>query len=756
METTKREVPQRALLDKVLALEKEKAFADTAVFGGLEKFVSQHVPEAAHLVAGYAELDPASRASAASELERWLEEPTSEREPLSDPPVSRLPGVGKKKAELLGRLGIRSVEDLLSFFPRRLEDRSQLRPIAQVRDGEVVLVRGTVRAKSRVKVRRGLELVKVALDDGTGFLFAIWFNQPWIWDQIVEGQRYVLYGKAQLRYGEIQLENPVWEAEGTDLQTGRWVPVYPSTEGLTQPVLQNLVRAALHRFGSQVEDAVPQAIRERLGLPARREAIGRIHAPEDPHDFERARRALAFEELFLLQLGIARRRAPVSESGRTLTPDGDLLRRFVASLPFTLTASQERALHAVERDLRSPHPMLRLLQGDVGSGKTVVAAAACVMAVSAGAQAAVMAPTEILAEQHHLVLQDLVRGLPVRVGYLSGGLGRKERRVLLQAIADGEVDVVVGTHALIESDVKFRDLSLAVVDEQHRFGVVQRAALESKGQGTNILVMSATPIPRTVVLTLYGEFAVSVLEEMPSSRGAVRTVWLSESRREEVYREVARQLDRDEKGFVVFPLVAESQDLDLRAATEGYEQLRHRFPDHGVALLHGQMSSEDKRNAMRAFRDGRVRLLVATTVVEVGLDVPDASFLVIEHANRFGLAQLHQLRGRIGRKGQPAVCYAIGDPTTDEARERLSAFRDLTDGFKIAEADLRIRGPGDLLGTEQSGFVSQLRAADLGRDLALLEKAREEAARLAEDGIPDELARKVERRFGEALSLLGV
>lgn len=755
MPTTGPEAPRRTLLDKVLALEREKAFADTAVLGGLEKFVAQHVPEAARLVAGYAALDRASRESAVGALERWLRDPTV-REPLWKVPVTRLAGVGKKRAELLSRLGIRSVEDLLTFFPRRLEDRSQLRLIAHVRDGEVALVRGTVRAKSRVKVRRGLELVKVALDDGTGFLFAIWFNQPWLWDQVTEGHPYVLYGKAQLRYGELQIENPVWEPEGANIQTGRWVPIYPATEGLTQPALQNLVHQALHRFRNQVEDAIPRTVRDRLGIPPRQTAIARIHAPADPDDFERARRALAFEELFLLQLGIARRRTPASASSRALDPDREALRRFKTSLPFTLTPSQEQALQAIERDLRSPQPMLRLLQGDVGSGKTVVAAGACVMAISAGAQAAVMAPTEILAEQHYLVLQDLVRDLPVRVGYLSGSLGRKERRALLAAIADGSVHLVVGTHALIQEDVAFADLALAVVDEQHRFGVVQRAALEAKGEGTNILVMSATPIPRTVVLTVYGEFEVSVLEEMPSSRGAVRTVWLSESRRDEVYRDVERLLAQGEKGYVVFPVIEESAERDLRAATAGFEELRARFPEHGVALLHGQMGSEEKRAAMGAFRDGRVRVLVATTVVEVGLDVPDASFLVIEHADRFGLAQLHQLRGRIGRKGQPAVCYAIGDPTTDDARDRLSAFRDLTDGFKIAEADLRIRGPGDLLGTEQSGFVSQLRAADLGRDLALLERARAEAARLVEEGIPAELEQEVERRFGEALSLLGV
>lgn len=743
---------------KVLSLEREKAFSDTSALGGLERFVSRHVPEAGHLVSGYAALDLASRAQAVGRVEQWLTRPSSPHagKPLSKIPVSRLPGVGRKRAELLSHLGIRSVEDLLTFFPRRLEDRSQLRSIAGVRDGEAVLVQGIVRAKSRVKVRRGLELIKVALDDGTGFLFAIWFNQPWIWDQIAQGERYALYGKSQLRYGELQMENPVWEKEGAGVQTGRWVPVYPTTEGLTQPFLQGLIRMALDRFSDQVEEMLPDGVRERLAFPARREAIGRIHAPRDPSDFERARRSLAFEELFLLQVGISRRRTPTIRGGRSLEPKRELLDRFLGHLPFALTPSQERALMEVEEDLRSPRLMLRLLQGDVGSGKTVVAAGACVLTAAAGAQAAVMAPTEILAEQHHLVLSDLFQGLPLRVGYLGGGVGRKERRAILEKIAAGELDVVVGTHALIQDDVVFRDLGLAVIDEQHRFGVVQRAALEAKGEGTNILVMSATPIPRTVVLTLYGDFAVSVLEEMPASRGKVRTEWLSSFRRDDVYREVGAWLARGAKGYVVFPLIEESEELDLRAASAGCDELRERFPAYGVALLHGRMSSEEKRRAMAAFRTGEVQLMVATTVVEVGLDVPDASLLVIEHADRLGLAQLHQLRGRIGRKGQEAACYALADPTTDEARERLAAFRDLTDGFKVAEADLRIRGPGDLLGTEQSGFVSQLRAADLARDLGLLERARTEALRVAEEGVPEALLEAVARRFGEALSLLGV
>ncbi|MCX7750767.1 MAG: ATP-dependent DNA helicase RecG [Candidatus Bipolaricaulota bacterium] len=742
----------QALVAKVLALERRRGFADDAVLGGLERFVARHLPEAAPLLAGYAARDPASREEAVTALERWLAAPLP---PPGEVPVEALPGVGKRRAELLAKLGIRTVEDLLTFFPRRLEDRTGLRPIRNVRDGDVVLVEGVARAKSKVKVRRGLELVKVALDDGTGFLFGIWFNQPWVWDGIVQGERYAFWGKAQLRFGELQIENPVWERAGANEVTGRLVPVYPGTEGLSQPVLHGLVRRALDRYGGAIPDAVPAEVRARLGLLPRKEALARIHAPRTPEEFELARRSLAFEELLLLQLGVLSRRAPEG-GGRALAVDRALLERFLRALPFELTPSQRRAIEAIERDLRSARPMLRLLQGDVGSGKTVVAAAACVMATSAGAQAAIMAPTEILAEQHFLVLGELLRGLPIRVAHLAGGLGRRERRDLLRAIAAGKVDLVVGTHALIQEDVVFRDLALAVVDEQHRFGVIQRAALEGKGAGTNILVMSATPIPRTVVLTLYGEFSVSVLAETPRSRGAVRTVWLSSSRREEVYREVGERLGRGEKGYVVFPVIEESEERDLRAAKAGYEELRQRFPAHGVALLHGRMPPEEKRRAMAAFRNGETQLLVATTVVEVGIDVPDASFLVIEHAERLGLAQLHQLRGRIGRAGQPAVCYALGDPTTEEGRARLSAFRDLGDGFKIAEADLRIRGPGDVLGTEQSGFVSRLKAADLARDLGLLERAREEALRLGEGGVPEALLREAERRFGEALALLGV
>jgi len=738
-------------------LERRKGFRDQAVIGGLEAFLELHWPEGAALVRGYASMGTEEREKALAQLQEALDARKREKFRSLAVPIEEAAGVGSKVAKLLRKLGIETVEDLLTTFPRRLEDRSQRKAIIEVQDGEAVTVQGVVRTKSRIKVRPRLELIKVAVDDGTGVLFAIWFNQPWIWDEIEQGKEYSFFGKVQIRFGERQIENPIWELAGKDFHTGRWVPIYPSTEGLSQGTLRAIIKRNLARFGPLIEDLLPEGVRKRQKLLPRRKAIAGIHFPEGPEAFEAARRTLAFEELFLLQLGLAlRKKRWHDEGGKALRPDPEMVRRFIEGLPFSLTESQRRALRDIERDLRAPYPMMRLLQGDVGSGKTVVAAGACVMTISAGSQAAVMAPTEILAEQHFLVFRQLLRGLPIRVERLLGSVRGKERERILEGLSSGEVDLLIGTHALFQEGVEFKDLGLAVIDEQHRFGVVQREALKKKGKGTNILVMSATPIPRTVALTLYGEFSVSILTEMPIPKKNVRTVWVSESRREEVYGEVERLLRAGEKGYVIFPLVEESEEMDLRAATVAYEELSKRFPWAGVGLMHGRLPPEEKRRVMEEFRQGKIRLLISTTVVEVGVDVPDATFLVIEHADRFGLSQLHQLRGRIGRQGQSAVCYAIADPSTEEARRRLSAFRDIEDGFRIAEEDLRIRGPGDLLGTAQHGFVSRLKVADLIRDLSLLESAREEAFRLAREGVPGYLVAEVERRFGEALDRLGV
>jgi len=746
-----------SLVRKVIALERKKGHDDTAAIGGMESFLRQHLSEAGALVSGYGQFTPEHRAQVLDDVEALIINLESGASPPRslDVPIEGAVGVGPRRGELLRKLGIETVEDLLVFFPRRLEDRTARSTIGRLSDGQAATVTGRVRAKSRVRVRRGLELIKVAIEDGTGLLFAVWFNQPWLWDEMHQGMDLALFGKAQIRYGELQVENPIWERDGAGLHTGRWVPLYPATEGLTQPMLRSLILRNLERFGSALPELIPRDVRQRIGLMERQRAVQSIHFPDDPDAFRHARRTLAFEELLLLQIGLANRSLP-DRQGRVLELDQDLTARFVEDLPFALTPSQFRALEEIQRDLTAPRPMWRLLQGDVGSGKTVVAAGAAVAAISAGAQVAVMAPTEILAEQHYLVLRQLLGGLPVEVALLVGRIPARERSATLEQLASGEIHVVVGTHALIQQDVAFAELGLAVIDEQHRFGVVQRSTLEEKGSGVNILVMSATPIPRTIVLTVYGSFSVSVLQEMPRGRAGVRTVWMSESRRNDVYREIAAWLERGGSGYVVFPLVEESEELDLRDASRAYAELSARFPGVGVGLLHGRMKPDEKRTAMEAFREGTTRVLVATSIVEVGLDVPDASFLVIEHADRFGLAQLHQLRGRIGRAGQEACCYAIADPTTDDARKRMVAFRDMTDGLRIAEEDLRIRGPGDLLGTAQHGFVSRLRVADLIRDLGLLERAQSEARALVDEGRAADLAEEAKRRFGDSIELLGV
>ncbi len=749
-----------SLVRKVVALERRKGHLDSAAVGGLERFVGQHLPEGVHLVRDYAQRPPARRQGMLDDLEVLLDRlEAGETVPGGGSlarPVGQAAGVGMRRAKQLRRLGIETVEDLLLCFPRRLEDRSRRLCISELANGVTGTAEGTVRAKSRMRVRRGLELVKAAVEDGGKVLFVIWFNQPWMWEELKQGQRYAFFGKVQVRYGELQMENPVWELAEAGFHTGRWVPIYPATEGLSQQMLRGLIKRNLSSWADALREVVPEDVRRRLGLLPRRQAVEGIHFPEGPEEFQTARRTLAFEELFLLQMGLALREGVKGDTAAGLKIDRSRVERFAGALPFSLTGAQRRALEEIQGDLESGRPMWRLLQGDVGSGKTVVAAGAAVAVHSAGGQTAVMAPTEILAQQHALVMGELLKSAGLRVELLAGGMSSAERKRVLAGLTAGEIPVVVGTHALLQEGVSFRDLGLAVVDEQHRFGVIQRAQLESKGRETNVLVMSATPIPRTVVLTVYGRFAVSVLDEMPKGRSEVSTLWLSESRREQVYRELGKLLEAGTRGYVVFPLVEESEEMDLRDATRAHGELAQRFPQAGAALLHGRMSAAEKRKVMEAFRSGEARLLVATSVVEVGLDVPDASFLVIEHADRFGLAQLHQLRGRIGRAGQPAVCYAIADPSTEEGKRRMVAFRDLRDGFAIAEEDLRIRGPGDVLGTAQHGFVSRLRVADLIRDLPLLEEARKEAQVLAEKGVPAGLDSEVERRFGETLELLGV
>jgi ATP-dependent DNA helicase RecG len=741
---------------KVLRLEASTGFLDSAVTCGLEAFIEQHVPGASSLVAGYRQAGPLKRQRAVDALFAFLEREASGGEPpraaLLERPITQLHGVGEKRAAGLQSLGIRTLEDLVLYLPRRLENRSRFETIGRLKPGESAAVRGEILAVDQRRVGRGMTIVKAALGDGSGFLYAVWFNQPWIADQLHRGERIDLFGKAERSHGELQMRSPVWEPAETGSEVGRLIPIYSATEAVGERLIRSLIDRHLDGALECVREVLPEDVRNENAVLARREAIAAIHRPVDQDHFERARRSLAFEELFLLQLGllaVSREEEGVSRSGT-----GQLVDSFLAHLPFSLTRSQAAVLSEIGEDLSRPIRMMRLLQGDVGSGKTLVALVTALSVIESGAQVAFMVPTEILAEQHSASIAGLLADLPVRVEPLTGATKGKTQAT--EAIAAGEIDLVIGTHALIQESVVFANLGLVVIDEQHRFGVIQRSTIEEKGEKIDLLVMSATPIPRTIALTLYGEFDVSTLDELPAGVRRIETRWVGEPDRSAVYDEIGRRLVEGGKGYVVLPLVEESEKVDAGAAVQVAEELRARFPKIGVGLVHGRLASAERNEAMERFVNGSLRLLVATTVIEVGIDVRDADFMVIEHADRFGLSQLHQLRGRIGRSGQAAVCIAIADAKTEEGRRRLTAFGKHDDGFAIAEADLRIRGPGDLLGTHQHGFLTQLRAVDLMEDLDLISKARAVARRVHDLGEAGRYTGEVERRFGEVLRWLRV
>jgi len=769
-------------LRKILELEAKQGYEDRAVIGGLELFAQKlggsldaaSVSAFQKPVQGYAGKSHSQRMEAVRELLNLLRDPAFEAAAPtpsiapsgSPPPPTRTPatvelpsldagilyakGVGAQREKVLLKLGIHTIQDLLIYFPRRIEDRTTIKKIGQLRPGDKVTVHGTVRAVDAVKPRPNIELLKAAVQDGTGLVYAVWFNQPWLKTQLKVGQKVSMYGEVSYEFGQVQLSNPVWEPAEQSLFTGRLVPIYPATKGIQQAALIRLIRDNVQRYRERIVEILPEPIRQREGLLPRTQAIESVHFPKSVEDFERARSTLAFEELFLFQLGVALHRSRTQAAqGRSLQVADEVMDDVAASLPFKLTRAQAQAIAEIRKDMATPHPMNRLLQGDVGSGKTVVAAIACLIAIKAGFQACLMAPTEILAQQHMGNLNALLTPLGVRCGLMVGSLKESEKRDLRERVALGMVDLLIGTHALLEDEVSFKQLGLAVIDEQHRFGVIQRAKLEQKGSQVDVLVMSATPIPRTIMLTLYGQFEVSILDELPFEK-QIKTYWLSEDKRDEVYALAANEIKAGAQAYVVYPLVEETETSDLRAAVQMKEELEAtHFKGLAVGLLHGRMKDSEKQEVMKALRAKQVQALVSTTVVEVGIDVPDASLMVIEHAERFGLSQLHQLRGRIGRAGQKALCFAIASAKTEEARARLGVFQQYLDGFKIAEADLEIRGPGELLGLAQHGLDTTFRAADLIRDLKLMQRARGEALLYFQDHPDTPLLEVFQKRFGE-------
>jgi len=685
-------------------------------------------------------------------------------------PVQFVKGVGPQRAEGLAKAGVRTAEDLLLHLPMRYEDRSSFVRIADLQPGMRVSVAGEVAVAGLRRARR-LTIYEIRLDDGSGRLKAVFFNQPFLKDVLVRGRRVVLFGlveKDALGSRQLAMRSPQHEVvEGPEAQgvhSGRIIPVYEKLGPLTVKPLRRVLSLLASQVPADLADPLGEPLRARLDVIGRGEALRRVHLPSAADDLDALNRfrspghlRLILEELFLFQLGLARRRSGLRDARKRAAFEVTEAAREAVKriLPFPLTGAQRRVLREIAEDLGSPHPMNRLVQGDVGSGKTMVALLSMVVVLENGHQAAFMAPTEILAEQHFLTFKRLLKRCPYRVELLTSAVKGVERRETLARVASGEAQVVIGTHALIQEAVRFHALGFAVVDEQHRFGVLQREDLRKKGYDADVLVMTATPIPRTLALTAYGDLDVSVVDEKPPGRTPIRTLLRPAAQRRDVVELVRGEVAQGRQAYVVYPLVEESDKLeDVRAASEAAGEWAAALPGVRVGLLHGRLKSAEKEEAMGAFSRGETQLLVATTVIEVGVDVPNASVMVIEHAERFGLAQLHQLRGRVGRGAASSVCVLLAHGRlSDVARARLDAMIETENGFVIAERDLEIRGPGDFFGTRQWG-IPTLRVANLIRDRALLERARDEAQSVVAAGpLPPSLAAFLEAggwesRFG--------
>jgi len=768
-------------LKKVLAQERALGFQDKAMIGGLDSFLERwreskqvgvsipesykglRVEERRRWVEGA--LANLGKASGVGEG-KVVEKPVSKSKPVKkatvkpkpqsiveapelDDPVTALKGVQDATAKRLAKLGVETVRDLIHLFPNRHLDFRRTNPIAELTPGDDQTATGFIWEASVVRLGPRRQGSKAIIGDDSGNIEIVWFNNTWVGHSLKANQQLAVSGRVRIFRGRKVFENPEYEviSDKSSTHTGRLVPVYPLTEGLYQRTVRNLVRRTLELCIEKVSEFLGDSLIRRRRLLPITEAIAQAHFPEDEEVKEKARMRLAFNELLLMQLRVLARKREwqLGQEARPIYTDGDLSRGFVESLPFPLTGAQSRAIGEVLGDMGGSRPMARLLQGDVGSGKTVVAAGALLQAVASGAQGAIMVPTEILAEQHFATIcgllgdrasalsgNDVVQrvgsrvGREMRVGLLIGDIRQGAKREVHRQITEGAIDIVVGTQALIQKDVEFRELGLIVVDEQHRFGVMQRSALRQKGTSPHLLVMTATPIPRTLALTLYGDLDVSVLDEMPPGRIPIETKWVKPYQRELAYDFVRQQVQKGRQAFVICPLVEESEALQTRAATKEYEWLSEEvFLDLRLGLLHGRLNSAEKDEEMDKFRRRETDILVSTAVVEVGIDIPNATVMMIEGAERFGLSQLHQFRGRVGRGREKSYCLLLAENPSEEAQERLNLMTKTRDGFELAEADLRLRGPGEFFGTRQSG-MPDLRMARLS-DTKLLTMAREEA-----------------------------
>ena len=726
------EAPPVALLAPGLSVEQKKPDAAEPEEGqasgktpaGLGKPGRPQGSRPAHAAAGRAEAHPGGV--------------TSKRPIALNASLTVLAGVGPRHAAMLTRLGLNTLGDMLYNFPHRYEDYSQLKPIRDVFYGQQLTVIGEVAQVNSRPVRgRKMTITEAVINDGTAGLRLTWFNQPWLTNRLKVGQAISVSGKVEQYLGRLVMNNPDWEpVEVENLNTNRIVPIYSLTANVTQQWLRRLMSQVVNYWAPKLTDHLPETIRQSANLSELGSALLQAHFPDSADALQTARKRLAFDEIFFLQSGVLRQRRDwQSVPGRIFEVEDAWLETRFAALPFALTGAQKKAIAEIRTDLKSGKPMNRLLQGDVGSGKTVVAALAAAIVIQSEAQAAIMAPTSILADQHFHTFQDVLAGengvlKPDQIRLLVGDTIASEKEDIRTGLASGKVKIVIGTHALIEDPVTFADLQYVVVDEQHRFGVEQRAALRSKGTNPHLQVMTATPIPRSLALTLYGDLDLSIMDELPPGRQAIPTHILTPQERERAYSLIRSQVEEGHQAFIIYPLVEESEKSELLAATQEHETLqREIFPDLKLGLLHGRMKADEKDAVMLAFREKKYDILVSTTVVEVGVDVPNATVMLIEGANHFGLAQLHQLRGRVGRSQAQSFCLLIPDHEDSAENERLKAMAESNDGFVLAERDLQQRGPGEFLGTRQAGYATTLKMASLS-DIHLIETARKEALAL--------------------------
>lgn len=672
-----------------------------------------------------------------------------------------LKGVGPARVEILNKLGLFTLNDIINYFPREYEDRGNYKNIAEAIDGENVAIRAIIASNiSETRVRRNMVIYKAIAKDETGSILLTWFNQPYIKKQLKMGEEYSFYGKVKNTLGRIEMQSPIFDESSKSKNTGKIIPIYPLTNGITQNVFRGIIENAVKTASGSVLESIPEWIRVQNNLDDIETAIKNIHFPEHLAQFEKARYRLAFEELLVMQLGLLRFKEKGKEDIKGISfCEDEKMNELLKTLPYTLTNAQQKVWHEIDEDMKSEKSMNRLVQGDVGSGKTVVATMAMFKAVRNGYQAALMAPTAILARQHYEGITKMVSDFGIKVQLLTGDVTKKNKQIILEELKNGEIDMIIGTHALIEENVEFKNIGLVITDEQHRFGVRQRGILSSKGEKVDTLVMTATPIPRTLAIILYGDLDISIIDELPPGRQKIDTFAVRRNLEERVNNFVIKEITDGRQAYIVCPLVEESENMDgVKSVTEQLDYYKKVFKDFSVEMLHGKMRPKEKDEIMARFKANEIQVLISTTVIEVGVDVPNSTIMIIENAERFGLAQLHQLRGRVGRGKFKSYCILKYDSKSDVVRQRMEIMQKSNDGFVISEKDLELRGPGDFFGTKQHG-IPEFKVANLFVDVPILKIAQKVANTINEDDpnleLPENgmLLQKIEYLFKEKISL---